>query len=169
MPSIAAYTLCFLFDPQTHRVLLIDRGMDRVELPGLLNGLGGKLHAGEDWTAAARREIREEAGVIAVDLEFRGTESWVCYHVDGSLKDQGTLYLFTATTWMGTVCERCPEGELVWMSREEALAHPRLAPNLTTILPAMLDAQEGRYCGMAHYVRNADGTYALTGHEWVGW
>lgn len=169
MPSIAAYTLCILHDPASDRVLLIDRAMDRVQLPGLLNGLGGKFKSGEDWTAAARREVREEAGVIALDLTFRGTESWVCEHIDGSLKDQGTLYLFTATRWMGVVAERCSEGELVWLSRDEALGHPRLAPNLTTILPAMLDAPGCRYCGMAHYVANEDGAYELTGHEWVGW
>jgi 8-oxo-dGTP pyrophosphatase MutT (NUDIX family) len=36
-----------------------------------VNALGGKLHAGEDACAAARREVREEAGVdVAAWEEF---------------------------------------------------------------------------------------------------
>lgn len=39
---------------------------------GRWNGFGGKVHAGETVEAAARRELKEEAGIVPLDMRKRG-------------------------------------------------------------------------------------------------
>ena len=56
------YVLGFLFTPYGNSVLLI--GKNRPESQrGLLNGIGGKVEAGETPDAAMKREAFEEAGI----------------------------------------------------------------------------------------------------------
>lgn len=165
----AVYTLGFLWQPARRQVLLIDRAPDRAELAGHLNGLGGKLLPGESPAAAMRREFFEEAGVIVTQLHEAGTESWVCYSIDGQLHDQGTLHLFVATAWRGTSRSTCAEGTLDWWDTESVLSHPRLAPNLATLLTALLRHPLPRYSGLAHYQTRAPGSYTLLQHHSVCW
>jgi 8-oxo-dGTP diphosphatase len=58
----------------THRedVLLIKGAPDKRLWANRYNGLGGHVEAGEEIAAAARREVREEAGIEARDLRLRG-------------------------------------------------------------------------------------------------
>ena len=56
------YVLALLFTPDRTRVVLMHKTRPAWQA-GRVNALGGKLHAGEDACAAARREVREEAGV----------------------------------------------------------------------------------------------------------
>ena len=61
-------TLCVIH--QGDRVLL---GMKKRGFgQGRWNGFGGKVKKGEDVEEAARRELKEEAGILAEDLEERG-------------------------------------------------------------------------------------------------
>lgn len=62
------YVLSFVFDPDVKRVLLILKNRPAA-LAGNWNGIGGKIEPGEDPTAAAIRELEEEAG-IKCDLTF---------------------------------------------------------------------------------------------------
>ena len=146
-----AYSLVFLHQPQAERVLLLQRNSDREEMPGFLNGLGGKLHPGESIEGAAIREVEEEAGVTPLNLQWRGTESWISTNDTTGEDSRGTLFLCSATEWTGTVADHCPEGKLDWFQMPDALAHPHLAPNLSIILPILLADATTHYVGVAQY------------------
>ncbi len=61
-------TLCCAYDDE--RILL---GMKKRGFGiGRWNGFGGKVHAGETIEQAARRELKEEAGIIPLDMRKRG-------------------------------------------------------------------------------------------------
>ena len=61
-------TLCIVY--QGDRVLL---GMKKRGFgEGRWNGFGGKVKEGEDIEEAAKRELREEAGILAEGLQERG-------------------------------------------------------------------------------------------------
>jgi 8-oxo-dGTP pyrophosphatase MutT (NUDIX family) len=53
-------------------VLLLRHPADGDRFAGQWNGIGGHVEAGEDVRAAARRELREEAGIDVPDLVLRG-------------------------------------------------------------------------------------------------
>jgi len=71
------YACGFLFSPDRSRILLIRKRRPDWQA-GKLNGLGGKLEAGETPLDAMRREFREEAGLEIADwqpvLRLRGRD-----------------------------------------------------------------------------------------------
>ena len=64
-PPFRIYVLALLFSADGRRVVLMQRTRPLWQA-GRVNALGGKVGAGEAPSAAARREVREEA---AVDVE----------------------------------------------------------------------------------------------------
>ena len=56
------YVLALLFTADAREVVLVRKTRPAWQA-GRVNALGGKLQTGEDILAAARREVREEAGV----------------------------------------------------------------------------------------------------------
>lgn len=68
MPARKIFTLCIVH--QENRVLLgmKKRGFGK----GRWNGFGGKVHKGESIEEAMKRELKEEAGVAALEFEKRG-------------------------------------------------------------------------------------------------
>jgi len=62
--------ICFLF--RSDQVLLIQRSPTKKVFPGRYNGLGGHAEPGEDLRTAARRELAEEAGISAAELQLAG-------------------------------------------------------------------------------------------------
>lgn len=77
---------------------------------GKWNGLGGKFDAGETPEECARREVREESGLVARELHLKGVitfpkfakgEDWYVF-----------MYLVHAD---GEPINECHEGELVWV------------------------------------------------------
>lgn len=83
---------------------------------GKWNGLGGKFDAGETPEECARREVREESGLIARELHLKGVitfpkfakgEDWYVF-----------IYIVHAD---GDPFRECPEGELVWVDDDSLL------------------------------------------------
>ena len=62
------YVLALLFTPDRRRVVLVHKTRPAWQM-GRVNALGGKLDPGEGATDAARREVREEAGVDVAHWE----------------------------------------------------------------------------------------------------
>ena len=67
MPRLV-YVLALLFTPDRGRVVLMRKSRPAWQA-GRVNAPGGKLQPGEAATDAARREVREEAGVDVADWE----------------------------------------------------------------------------------------------------
>ena len=107
-------TLGFVHDREADRVLLVRR----IHKEGKDNGLGGKLEPREDIVSCMRRELREEAGIDATELELRGTVSWDNFEPDGTA---WFGFVFLVTAWSGEPPESNAEGELFWAPRAQVL------------------------------------------------
>ncbi|MCI8920553.1 MAG: NUDIX domain-containing protein [Acutalibacter sp.] len=62
------YNLIVVFDERREKVLLCRRRKEPYK--GLLNFLGGKIEPGEEWLAAAYRELWEETGLTEADISL---------------------------------------------------------------------------------------------------
>ena len=76
-------------------------------------GIGGKFEAGESPEECAYREIKEETGLEADDLQYRGIVTFVS-------DEYGTEYmhLFKCTDFSGDIKE-CDEGVLEWIDKSK--------------------------------------------------
>lgn len=76
-------------------------------------GVGGKFEAGESPFDCARREIREETGVDAIGLSYRGIVTFV-----SDIYGTEYMHLFTADGYVGEIDYNCDEGVLEWVDKE---------------------------------------------------
>jgi 8-oxo-dGTP diphosphatase len=115
-------TLGYVLSPDGRRVLLIHRNKRPEDAHrGKYNGLGGKLHAGEDVVAGIRREIREEAGLECEELLLRGTISWPGFGRHG---EDWFGFIFRIDRYSGTPLLDNAEGTLSWVDVERILELP---------------------------------------------
>jgi 8-oxo-dGTP diphosphatase len=106
-------TLGYVLSSDGAAVLMIHRNTRPDDLHyGKYNGLGGKLDDSEDVAAGMRREIREEAGIEAVELVLRGTVSWPGFGRHG---EDWFGFIFRIDQWSGTPFAGNHEGALEWV------------------------------------------------------
>lgn len=116
-------------------VLLLRHPPDGDRFAGQWNGIGGHVEAGEDVRAAARRELREEAGIEVPDLVLRGV-----VHESGLVGAAHVLFVFTGRAAHRDVAPE-PGVTLGWHPRGGLGALP-LVHDVATLLPRVLDAKE---------------------------
>ena len=75
-------------------------------------GIGGKFEDKESPYDCARREIFEEAGVVARRLEYRGVVTFV-----SDVYPTEYMHLFTCSDFLGEINKDCDEGELLWVEK----------------------------------------------------
>jgi 8-oxo-dGTP diphosphatase len=141
-------TLAYLLSADGRQVLLIHRNR-RPDDPhfGKYNGLGGKLHAGEDIVACIRREVREEAGLECDDLLLRGTISWPGFGKHG---EDWFGFIFRCDRWHGTPRSNNPEGELLWVDVDRLLDLP-LWEGDRFFLPLVFEKTDRQFHGVMPY------------------
>jgi 8-oxo-dGTP diphosphatase len=126
-------TLAFVLHGDDVLLKRVGPGGDR--FAGRWNGIGGHVEVGEDVRAAARRELREEAGLDVADLVLRGV-----IHEAGLLGHAHAVFLF-----VGTSARRAPLPEaggcLAWHSLAK-LGELPLVEDLEELLPRLLSARE---------------------------
>jgi 8-oxo-dGTP diphosphatase len=115
-------TLAFILSPDGKKVLLVHRNR-RPDDPhrGKYNGLGGKLHAGEDVVACVRREVREESGLECEELLLRGTVSWPGF---GKKGEDWFGFIFRVDRFRGQPWAENAEGSLRWVDLDQILDFP---------------------------------------------
>jgi 8-oxo-dGTP diphosphatase len=128
--------LCFVTTASGDEVLLLKGAPDKRIWPGKYNGLGGHVERGESVHAAARREIREEAGVEVEDLRLRG----VITIETGEPAGIG-LFVFTATA-LGRAIRPSTEGTLEWVPSHR-IAELDAVEDLPVLLPHVLSMKDG--------------------------
>ena len=107
------------------KVLLQKGSNDKKVYPGLYNGIGGHIERGEDVISGARRELKEETGLVCSDLVLAGN-----ILIDVTEDEGILLFVFIGSQVTGELTES-KEGSLHWIEIESI-------PNL----PVVEDVQE---------------------------
>jgi 8-oxo-dGTP diphosphatase len=136
-PRVKEYVCGFLFSPERSRVLLIRKQRPAWQA-GKLNGVGGKIEAGEAPIDAMRREFREEAGVEVAE--------WTHVLTLSGPDDAGS-----GVGWAGHFFRAFGDPSGVRSMTDEQLethpVHPLppdTIPNLRWMIPLLLDDEVGR-------------------------
>ena len=116
-----------VFAERDGRVLLRRNPVAASRFPGLWNGLGGHVDAGEDIAASARREVREEASIAVEALRLR-----LVLHEAALEGEAYVIFVFAAKARRGEPVAE-PGSEVRFASREE-LADLDVVPDLFPIL-----------------------------------
>jgi len=102
---------------------------------GRWNGVGGHVRAGEDVRVAARRELREEAGLDVAGLHLRGV-----LHETGLLGEAHVVFLFVGRSRRRELRPE-PGATLAWQPLGK-LGELPLVEDLGELLPRLLAARE---------------------------
>lgn len=155
-------TLAYLLDPATDRVLIIRRNARPDDDHfGKVNGLGGKVEVDEDIVSSARREVLEESGLTATELQMRGT---VTFSDFGPNREQWLVFIFLVTSWTGECMTENNEGELEWVDRSLLLDASQGGPAATQLpmwpgdkhfLPFVFDSNQTSFHGTMPYDADA--------------
>jgi len=109
-------TLCYLKrDGYTLMMHRVTKDNDIHE--GKWNGIGGKFEPGETPEECARREIQEEAGVQAINMDMHGVLTFPQF--DG--ENDWYVFLFIVTEFEGEPPAETREGILEWIPDSELL------------------------------------------------
>jgi len=120
MPRQTKYSVtCFL--NCCDKWLFIKRDMDCEVDPGKLNGVGGKVDAGENYVQAAIREIEEETGYVITEKDMQ--LSAVVHLREGYADDWMMCFFRVTVNSLNIPMDKYNgEGELVWLTVDEVLA-----------------------------------------------
>lgn len=134
-------TLCYIRHAGRTLMMLRNRKANDIH-EGKWNGLGGKFEPSETPEDCARREILEECGLTALDLQVRGFLTFPKF------KDNEDWYVFVVvvTRFTGELID-CAEGELRWID-DTAIQGLNLWPGDRVFLPWLDQPRyfSGRFC-----------------------
>ncbi|ALQ67483.1 8-oxo-dGTP diphosphatase [Bacillus thuringiensis] len=110
------YTMCMI--QRNNEVLLIKRP-NRLGFPGYI-APGGKVDFPESIVKAAKREVKEETGLLVSNLSFKGLDEYV----NPKENVRYMVFNYWSDSFDGELLMNPPEGELLWVPIDEALNLP---------------------------------------------
>jgi len=136
--QIVPRTLIFVtsVNPATggEEMLLIAGAPDKRLWANKFNGIGGHVEAGEDFLAAAQRELAEETGLRDVALTLRGLLN-IAVHPGGDAPSGVGVFVFTGHSASRELIAS-GEGGLHWIPVAEVESLP-LVDDLYELLPLL--------------------------------
>lgn len=124
---VTHYVLGFLFDEGRDHVLLIQKRRPAWQF-GRLNGIGGKIEAGETPLQAMARECEEEAGLTDLDWQHTATLIGQTFHVE----------VFAAFSLAAFYAQQKTD-ETLRIFPHRNLPEGRIMPNLPLLIALALD------------------------------
>ena len=126
-----------IFITSKEQVLML-KGADHKRLwAKKYNGIGGHVELGEDIYGAARRELKEEAGLEVNPL-------WLCGSIMIDTGESTGIHLFVFKgIYQGGNLQPSDEGTLEWIPVGNILDYP-LVEDLKVILPEILKMDTGK-------------------------
>lgn len=125
-------TIIFVFEDE--KVLLQKGSVTKKINAGLWNGLGGHIERNEDVQTAARRELKEEAGITCKDLEIYGT-----IMIDVNNEEGILLFVFSGSKPLGEI-SHSEEGKLEWFPIEK-LPTTEIVDDVPVLIRMILKSQ----------------------------
>ncbi len=135
-------TLCIVHTPSRVLLGLKKRGFGE----GRWNGFGGKVEAGETIEEAARREVKEEAGIELLDMEKQGIVDFSFEGKPGILE----VHIFSTKAFSGEPKET-EEMRPQWFSIKE-IPFSTMWPDDVYWFPLFLQGKKFR--GKFHFGEN---------------
>lgn len=110
--------MCYI--KRDHQTLLLHRTKKEKDINGgKWIGVGGKFEPGESAEECMCREIHEETGLIAHQLQLRGIVSFPGLYYG---QDE-VMFVYTCHDFSGEMHE-CDEGELQWIDNDQIYCLP---------------------------------------------
>lgn len=103
---------------------------------GYLGFITGKIKWGEKIFEAAKRELKEEAGLKA-DFVLSGIEHKIDYSKNGKLLEDKYFYIIEGASVSGRFKKEFDSGRNYWLTKEEILKSPDLYDDVPKILEAI--------------------------------
>lgn len=156
--QVVPRTLIFVtsINPVTggEEMLLIKGAPDKRLWANKYNGIGGHIEPGEDFLAAAARELAEETGLREIPLTLRGLLN-IAVHPGGDAPSGVAVFVFTGHSASREIAAS-REGGLQWVPLAEVAKLP-LVDDLHQLLP-LLAQSAGMIYG--HYQPDTTGAMA---------
>lgn len=108
-------TLCYIEENDSYLMLLRNKKEHDIN-KGKWIGVGGKFEEGEPPDECMKREVFEETGLTVCDYKFRGL---IHFLPEGSEAEE--MYLYTVSSYTGTLNTDCNEGELRFIPKSDIL------------------------------------------------
>jgi 8-oxo-dGTP diphosphatase len=141
-------SLGYVLSPNREQVLLVHRNArDDDQHLGKYNGLGGKMEADEDVVACMQRELLEEAGITATEMNLRGTINWTGFGPNG---EDWLGFVFLITAFEGEPFTENEEGTLDWHPVDSVLDLPMWEGD-RHFLPLVFDGDARAFHGYMPY------------------
>ncbi|MFA5871875.1 MAG: NUDIX domain-containing protein [Parcubacteria group bacterium] len=130
------------------KYLMIRRSADRKWMPNHVHTVGGKMNLDENPYDCALRELKEEAGITAKNIQLE-----VAYHEIAPYKKESCNWLvfyFSGEYKSGRVKNKISEGELVWLTPRELLKS-KLHSSIKFVIKHVLSKKTGPVFGTLYY------------------
>lgn len=109
-------TMCYIETPDYFLMLKRNKKENDVH-KGFIISVGGKIEDGESPEECVIREVKEETNLDIKNPKLRGIITFPKFDT----KNDWYTYVFTCKDFSGQLIKDCPEGDLIWVKKEDIL------------------------------------------------